>query len=87
VIKYGSKQDRIETVIKNLLEEQGTVHRNDIKVHLQDLTLVGSDDEKASANVSTYLSKLKSKGVVMTDHNGNWSLAESELTEPGPMTG
>jgi hypothetical protein len=60
------------------------LHRSKITEYLQDLGLV-SKDEKASANVSNYLSTAKE--LFVTDNSGNWSLPMTEGKEPGTMTG
>jgi hypothetical protein len=70
-----SKRGRIHNAINNMLAEYGTMHRSAIFDRLINLGLI-SNVKKDFNYVSTILSV--SRGFVVTDHNGNWSLATKE---------
>jgi hypothetical protein len=84
--RYGSKRDRFQKAIRDLLAEHGTLHRTRIARYLEDCGLL-SGGEDALPTTSTYLSGLKARGEIVTDDNGNWSLPPpktQEVLENGP---
>lgn len=84
--RYGSKRDRFQRAIKEMLAEHGTMHRTKIARYLEERGLLGGGED-ALPTTSTYLSGLKARGEVVTDDNGNWSLPPKtqEVEEDGPL--
>jgi hypothetical protein len=85
--RYGSKQDRIRRAIKEALAEHGTMHRTVVARYLEERGLIGGGED-VLPTTSTYLSRLKAKGEVVSNDNGNWSLPPSkaqEVLENGPL--
>lgn len=71
-MSYGSKRHRMETQTeKFLLANNGTMHRVQIKDHLQELGIVGKEESPLGvvSNMLSSSAKFKSVG------NGLWTLA------------
>jgi hypothetical protein len=74
-LRQGSKNYRVYKAAERLLQGNGTMHVDQLLESIQasEPSLFGSVKD-ARMNLGNLLSLLKSRGLLVSDHRGNWSL-------------
>jgi len=72
-LREGSKKHKIYVATRNLLEAHTQMHVDAIFGEM-DPELFAEVKSDKRMNLSNILSQLKSKGLLISDHRGNWSL-------------
>ena len=80
LFREGSKTHRIFVITEKLLQQNRQIHIDDIMKNIPEKFFDEVKSDKRT-NLSNVLSQLKSKGLLVSDHRGNWSLPTRRIAE------